>query len=113
MDLLAMLGARTSFKHSLRLFLTLALVAIAGSATAQTYLTEDFETAFPGSNFALAGSGPQWTVNTTYFFGGGHAAYFKSVAGAANQNGGYLMSKMMDLTTSTRPLLSFWHIAAL
>src|SRR5204863_7221332 len=69
-----------------------------------------FESGLPSANFSSQGVGQAWTTNSAYSFAGTQAAYYQTSAGNPN---GYLVSKVMNLSGSTRPLLSFYHIAAL
>lgn len=87
------------------------LVLVARPSAAQSYLSEDFESGLPSSNFAPDGqTGVQWTTNNTYAYGGSKSAYFQTSAGNTN---GYVVSRTVNLASSTRPLLTFYHIAAL
>ena len=94
------------------LFALLGLAAPSLVHAQTTYLSEDFEGGLPSSNFSATGNGVSWQINSTYSYAGSKAAWFQSNAGAGTANG-YLQSRTIDLSGSTKPLLSFWHIAAL
>jgi hypothetical protein len=85
------------------------VLAPSSGVKAQTYFTEDFESGFPG-NFSIQGVGAQWQQNSTYAYTGSKSAWFQTSAGNTNT---VLVSNGINLSGSTRPQLTFNHIAAL
>ena len=81
-----------------------------------SYLSEDFESGLPSTNFALKGPGigpwVQWQPNTNYAFAGSKSAWLQTNSSSGLQNG-TLESRTINLSASTKPLLTFYHICAL
>ncbi len=102
--------------RALLLTATLLLTAVLSAVPlrAQTYLSEDFESGLPSANFTDVGFGVGWQTNSTYTFGGTKAAWFQT-AGTSSPtlNNDALTSRAFSLSGSTKPILTFWHIAAL
>lgn len=90
----------------IRLLLLVALVSFSFGAFGQI-LTEDFESGF--SNFTNdASNNLNWAINTSYYHGGTQCAH--NAHGSSQTNIIY-QTTAVDLSSTTAPVLTFWHIA--